>query len=382
MPSAAFIAGLSASALIARGRGADAVAFQQGGATIMRTPSQVLQATIESGGREDVFPSVSAVSLPAAFSPFASERTDEPWSIPTFATDGNIVCVTWGGTIFSSADGIAWVARHNIPSFDEAYVLTGIAYGGGRWVAVATGTGGDPSVFTSANGTSWTAGTETTDFIDVRYGGGAFMAIRPGVDAVRIPVRNATPARVYRSLDNGTTWSLSYTYASFGGDRANPSNSTTFVGENPFRFGYHNAVSDIGPSEGGDGRVGWWLQEMIESVSSPSQPVATRWRRSVDNGATWAPDHTGGNFVGNRVGGGVRFGRNPGFTGVIYTYTGLTPTLVRIYPAGGARETKGLIYFKDGIFLVGDALVSGGVVRDRRILRGVQPLGGGFPING
>ena len=99
----------------------------------------------------------------------------------------------------TSADGVTWTSRNNLPSNAYWYAL---AFGGGVFLAVAfSGGTGTNRLARSADGVAWTSLTMPVagDYREIAYGGGKWVAIRP---------ESATP---YYSTDNGTSWASSGT---------------------------------------------------------------------------------------------------------------------------------------------------------------------------
>ena len=83
------------------------------------------------------------------------------------------------GTSYSVDGGVTWVGGGALP----AGSYTAIAYGNGRWVAIATGS--TVNAFSTNGGISWTAGGTGTalasaSWTGIAYGGGKFVAVASG----------------------------------------------------------------------------------------------------------------------------------------------------------------------------------------------------------
>jgi hypothetical protein len=95
---------------------------------------------------------------------------------------GKFVAVGSNGKAAYSADGVTWTAVTNT-TFGSSEDIRGIAYGGGKFVAVgAGGTGSDGSKMVySADGITWTAVANTafgsSMIHGIAYGGGKFVAV-------------------------------------------------------------------------------------------------------------------------------------------------------------------------------------------------------------
>jgi hypothetical protein len=106
----------------------------------------------------------------------------------TFGTDGDIYGIAYGGgkfvavgdngTAAYSADGVTWTAVADT-KFGSGYNdINGIAYGGGKFVAV----GGGGRAAYSADGVTWAAVADAkfgawNDIRGIAYGGGKFVAV-------------------------------------------------------------------------------------------------------------------------------------------------------------------------------------------------------------
>ena len=96
-----------------------------------------------------------------------------PLQAITYA-NSTFVAVGEGGTILTSADGIAWTRRTS----GVTTPLYGVAYGNGTFVAV----GWTGKTLTSPDGISWTQRTSgiTRPLYGVAYGNGTFVAVGDG----------------------------------------------------------------------------------------------------------------------------------------------------------------------------------------------------------
>ena len=79
----------------------------------------------------------------------------------------------------TSPDGITWTAR-SIPGSGQSW--TTVIYGNGVWVAVAeSSNSGAERVMTSPDGITWTmqqaAGDDSKRWFGLAYGGGKFVAV-------------------------------------------------------------------------------------------------------------------------------------------------------------------------------------------------------------
>ena len=81
-----------------------------------------------------------------------------------------------------SADGLSWTAVSNTTFGSDT--IEGIAYGGGKFVAVGrsgSGSSSSSQAAYSADGISWTAVSDTTfgstSIYGIAYGGGKFVAV-------------------------------------------------------------------------------------------------------------------------------------------------------------------------------------------------------------
>ena len=103
----------------------------------------------------------------------------DPFHDVTFG-NGQFVAVGVGGMILTSPDGMRWTARATGNPYHFG-ALTGVAYGGGRFVAVGNGVPAD--ILMSEDGVTWTPQPRESDIdhpIAVTYGGGQFLAVGGG----------------------------------------------------------------------------------------------------------------------------------------------------------------------------------------------------------
>lgn len=88
---------------------------------------------------------------------------------------GLFVALTWNSYAITSPDGITWTQR-NLPSVKN---WSSVAYGNGRFVAVSGYTSFSTSAAYSTDGINWTASTcELGKWIAVAYGNGLFCSVR------------------------------------------------------------------------------------------------------------------------------------------------------------------------------------------------------------
>jgi hypothetical protein len=102
--------------------------------------------------------------------------------------------------VAKSTDGITWTVSALNASFNTTWPYVGVAWNGNTWVATNQGGGTANSIFTSSDGTTWTARSQSFipgNMWDVTWNGSAFYAV--GV--------SNTSCIVIRSA-NGTNWSF------------------------------------------------------------------------------------------------------------------------------------------------------------------------------
>jgi hypothetical protein len=116
------------------------------------------------------------------------------WVDSTYGKTAWIIISASGESLVSVSDGASWITR-SMPTLD-AGTYSAIAYGNGRFVAIADGT--NESAYSTNLGSTWTAATdsviETDEWIDIAYGNGVFVAISGGSNVAKY------------SLDGGETW--------------------------------------------------------------------------------------------------------------------------------------------------------------------------------
>ena len=94
--------------------------------------------------------------------------------------NGLWVATKYGGNqVMTSPDGFTWTAR-SIPGSGQSW--TTVVYGNGVWVAVAeSGASGAERVMTSPDGITWTlqqaAGSDSKRWFGLAYGGGKLVAV-------------------------------------------------------------------------------------------------------------------------------------------------------------------------------------------------------------
>lgn len=118
---------------------------------------------------------------------------------------GNGIFAAVGNTYsFTSSDGITWSDSNDIGSLTGGYNYGGLAYGGDKWVALRTDTGGGSTTSASlysSDGLNWDQVNPTTNipgkcFNALTYGGGLFVALSCK--------QGGYPAGIISS--NGTSW--------------------------------------------------------------------------------------------------------------------------------------------------------------------------------
>ena len=89
------------------------------------------------------------------------------------AGDSGFVAVGQDGIILTSPDGLKWTQRDS----GTALPFYSVAFGNGRYVALANHNTTSTTVFTSSDGIKWTpAGTELKQNRDIAFGNGIFLA--------------------------------------------------------------------------------------------------------------------------------------------------------------------------------------------------------------
>lgn len=112
-------------------------------------------------------------------------------------TGSRFAALTDDGTLFESSDGAAWTRLGQV---NASYGPTDLAYGAGRFVVVDE----SGSIFASTTGTDWTVAFEPSlnsyEYLyGVAYGGGKFVAV--GVDNT-----STKPYSVIRTSPDGLKW--------------------------------------------------------------------------------------------------------------------------------------------------------------------------------
>lgn len=136
------------------------------------------------------------------------------WTSRTVATSGDYFDAAYGNGLYvivgytgaamaidTSTNGTTWGAASSIPAINTR--LKGVAYGGGKWVAVGDDDGTEPVILTSTDGDTWTQQTagvpnDTIDLNSVTYDQGTGLFVAVG-DA------DAADGYVLQSSD-GETW--------------------------------------------------------------------------------------------------------------------------------------------------------------------------------
>jgi hypothetical protein len=133
------------------------------------------------------------------------------FALNALATDGHTdVMVGWaasrqgptpiGPAVATSTDGLTWTWRVLVGAQPSGSAMSGVAAGGHGFIAVGTGPTLQPTVWISANGSSWEPVSTATaptkgELDDVAAGGGAYVAVG----------RDGTSAAAWVSTD-GLTW--------------------------------------------------------------------------------------------------------------------------------------------------------------------------------
>ena len=255
MPNACFIAGLVASANVARGRNA-ALTFQQGGVSISRTPIQVLNALVNVAPDMQCFHGIPGVyprpvtwttSTPAAVISTGSFGSDRiAYGNGVFATITPFAAVSGA---YTSVDGITWTQRNQFITEDRlnmffannqfyAYDLTsrtlrtspdGITWTtqtenipSGVTVVQTDGTNfvlgtSNGSLYNSSDGRTWTIRRTPPDtfserIVGIAYGDGRWIAtVRTGTSSKR---------GLWYSTNNGASWTFITAASQLGGNGA------------------------------------------------------------------------------------------------------------------------------------------------------------------
>ena len=299
------------------------------------------------------------------------------WANGQFVAVGNWCC---GGTgsaavVFTSPDGTTWTARDSAPAGNNVR-LRSVAYGDGRYVAV----GESGEVLWSADGVSWTAGSSgTTEGLKgVAFGGGVFVAVG----------WNRT---VLRSTDGGASWSPATAASDDPGARIQGVTHTgtgfVAVGGEPETWTRLAMTSPDGETwtrqqiSGG----GWWtLSGVIAGNGKVRAFVPGFVYTSLDDGVTWtdAPLPSGGPGANNSLSAGA-YGPGGfvacGTEGALYTAPpGGSPWTARTLDASrfywSLAEGNGMLCAVSGYSTARSA--DGGLTWTNHDISPFQPLGG------
>ena len=173
-------------------------------------------------------------NTPAGFVPQAIAYGNDRWVTNNgYSTDGTSwTLVDWTGVldyskivygnqkfvaigsqnkIACSTDGTSWTELQNLPFSGNSESIYGIAFGGGKFVAVG-GSNSAGKIATSTDGETWTTVSPTVfnsgNFKSINciaYGGGKFVASNSKATAYSSDGTNWTP--IIREKENGTTYS-------------------------------------------------------------------------------------------------------------------------------------------------------------------------------
>ena len=86
---------------------------------------------------------------------------------------GTFMAVARSGEIATTTNGNTWVGATSLATPNDAKGYQGVAYGAGKWVAIAKNTTTDSSYYSTNSGTAWTACTmpsQTDGYLDVTFG--------------------------------------------------------------------------------------------------------------------------------------------------------------------------------------------------------------------
>jgi hypothetical protein len=141
------------------------------------------------------------------------------------------------GMHYTSEDGVNWTWRNPNPFVDGMTDVYDVAYANGLFVAVGWGGLGNPCLYTSTDGITWSSRTNglIANFFRVIYGGGLFVAVGDGQLWQNFGV--LTNRNIYTSA-NGTNWVARLSGA--------PANDARGIGDVAYGAGRFVAVDGAG----------------------------------------------------------------------------------------------------------------------------------------
>lgn len=157
-------------------------------------------AVAGAGATTKIATSPNGLTWTARTSPAAN------WSAVIFARDTFVAVGGDAVAVATSTDGIIWTAR----TAPATGAWTDITYGGGVFVAVASG--GSPNVMLSPDGITWTAktGASANGWLAVASGGGLYAAVsNTGANdrVMTAPAQGVFASGIYSDPNNATdTW--------------------------------------------------------------------------------------------------------------------------------------------------------------------------------
>ena len=101
------------------------------------------------------------------------------WADAVYGNNTWVLISTTGRCLYSASNGVTWL-ESNLPALGPGEEWTAVAYGNGRFVAVARGSG--ISAWSTNNGANWNVVNQPgvapdDDWVDIAYGYGTFVAI-------------------------------------------------------------------------------------------------------------------------------------------------------------------------------------------------------------
>jgi hypothetical protein len=278
---------------------------------------------------------------------FTAQMPAPERSVRFVATDGTrLVMVARNSliTLYSDDDGVTWRNGGTLPSSGE---WSGVAYGGGVWVAVKRSSS---AAAYSSDGISWTAATlpASVAWYAVAYGGGVFVATASGTATAAYSADGITWSS--STLPTSGNWyGLAYgngrfvavrdssTAAAYSTDGVTWNASTLPTSAKHQSAGFGNGLFLVPDETGGN------LATSTDGVTwaSVALPMATAWRALTTHG------------------GGVFLLLTAGVTGYLaYSFDAVTWKTVYL---GGTPDRVGGVYHK-GRFISPLFVVSAGAI--------------------